>query len=66
MRANGRIDAGLPVWHKRRTELEQNSYQFLNAFRCEAIPERAADLCADLKAARQQQGLAGLSVVVLN
>jgi hypothetical protein len=42
MRANGRIDAGLPVWHKRRTELEQNSYQFLNAFRCEAIPERAA------------------------
>jgi len=48
------------------TELEQNSYQFLNAFRCEAIPERAADLCADLKAARQQQGLAGLSVVVLN
>jgi predicted nucleic acid-binding protein len=43
---------------KRRTELEETSFQFLNAFRCEPIPERAADLYANLKAARRQQGLA--------
>ena len=42
---------------KRRTELEETSLQFLNAFRCEPIPERAADFYADLKVTRQQQGL---------
>ncbi len=48
--------ARLPIG-KRRTELEETSLQFLNAFRCEPIPERAADLYAHLKVARQQQGL---------
>jgi predicted nucleic acid-binding protein len=43
---------------KRRAELEETSLQFLNAFRCEPIPVRAADLYADLKAARRQKGLA--------
>jgi predicted nucleic acid-binding protein len=33
-------------------------FRFLEAFHCEPIPERAADLYANLKAARQQQGLA--------
>ena len=42
---------------KRRTELEETSLQFLNAFRCEPIPERAADFYADLKVARRQRGL---------
>jgi predicted nucleic acid-binding protein len=36
---------------KRRTELEETSLQFLSAFRCEPIPERAADFYADLKLA---------------
>jgi predicted nucleic acid-binding protein len=40
---------------KRRTELEETSLQFLNAFRCEPIPERAADFYADLKLARQKR-----------
>jgi predicted nucleic acid-binding protein len=42
---------------KRRTELEETGLQFLNAFRCEPIPERAADFYADLKLARRQAGL---------
>jgi len=43
---------------KRRTELEETSFQFLNAFRCEPIPEAAGDIYANLKTARRQQGLA--------
>jgi predicted nucleic acid-binding protein len=42
---------------KRRTELEEVGLPFLNQFRCEPIPERAGDFYADLKLARQQQGL---------
>ena len=33
-------------------------HQFLDAFQCEAIPERAADLYATIKLVRQRQGLA--------
>lgn len=43
---------------KRRTELEQMGHQFLDAFQCEAIPERAADFYAAIKLARQRHGLA--------
>ena len=39
-------------------ELEQAGHQFLSAFRCEPIPERAGDLYAAIKVARQQRGLA--------
>lgn len=42
---------------RRRAELEETSHQFLAAFRCEPIPERAADLYATLKITRQQRGL---------
>jgi predicted nucleic acid-binding protein len=42
---------------RRRKELEHAGLQFLAAFRCEAIPERAADFYATVKFARQQQGL---------
>jgi predicted nucleic acid-binding protein len=42
---------------QRRTELEATGLQFLNAFRCEPIPERAADFYADLKLTRRQRGL---------
>ena len=42
---------------KRRAELEQTGHQFLDALSCEPIPERAADLYATLKPARQQRGL---------
>lgn len=42
---------------KRRAELEKNGLQFLNAFRCEPIPEHAADFYADLKLALWRRGL---------
>jgi predicted nucleic acid-binding protein len=42
---------------KRRVELEGTGHQFLAAFRCEPIPERAADFYATLKITRQQGGL---------
>jgi predicted nucleic acid-binding protein len=43
---------------RRRMELEQTGRQFLNAVRCEPVPERAADFYAAVKLARQQRGLA--------
>lgn len=43
---------------RRRTELEETARQFLAVVRCEAVPERAADLYAAMKSARQQHGLA--------
>jgi predicted nucleic acid-binding protein len=43
---------------RRRQELEKVSHQFLAAFYCEPIPERAADFYWAVKLARQQQGLA--------
>jgi predicted nucleic acid-binding protein len=43
---------------KRRAELEETGSQFLAAFHCEPIPERAADFYAAVKLARQQRGLA--------
>jgi|SRR5216683_5849867 len=49
----GRLPEG-----KRRTELEDAGHQFLAAFRCEAIPQGAADHYAALKLARQRGGLA--------
>src|SRR5271157_1814711 len=42
---------------RRRTELEETGRQFLAAFRCEPVPERAGDVYAVVKAARQQRGL---------
>lgn len=42
---------------KRRTELEQIGHRFLEAFQCEAIPERAGDLYATIKLARHNRGL---------
>jgi predicted nucleic acid-binding protein len=42
---------------RRRTELEKTGHQFLDAFPCEPIPERAADFYAAIKLARQDQGL---------
>jgi predicted nucleic acid-binding protein len=42
---------------KRRTELEETGRQFLGVFRCEPVPERAGDLYAAVKLARQQRGL---------
>jgi predicted nucleic acid-binding protein len=42
---------------RRRAELEETGLQFLEAFHCEAIPERAGDIYAALKAARRQHGL---------
>jgi predicted nucleic acid-binding protein len=43
---------------RRRSELERVAREFLAAFRCEAVPERAGDIYAEVKAARQQRGLA--------
>jgi toxin FitB len=43
---------------KRREELEEMGTQFLAAFRCEPVPERAGDYYAAVKIARQQRGLA--------
>jgi len=37
--------------------LEETGHQFLAAFRCEPIPEEAADRYATLKLTRQQRGL---------
>ena len=42
---------------KRRAELEATADFFLEAFQCEPVPKRAADLYADLKMLRQQRGL---------
>ncbi len=42
---------------KRRTELEKTGHRFLSAFDCEPVPERAADVYATVKVARQQRGL---------
>lgn len=42
---------------RRRAELEELSVRFLDAFRCEAVPKRAAGYYADLKLTRQQEGL---------
>jgi predicted nucleic acid-binding protein len=42
---------------RRRVELEESGRQFLAAFRCEPIPERAGDFYATIKLARQQRGL---------
>jgi hypothetical protein len=41
----------------RRDELEETSDQFLAAFRCESVPERAGDFYASVKLARQRRGL---------
>lgn len=42
---------------RRRSELERSGNEFLAAFRCEAVPERAGDAYAAIKTARQQRGL---------
>jgi len=42
---------------RRRTELEDTGRQFLDAVHCEPVPERAGDLYAAVKLARQQRGL---------
>jgi predicted nucleic acid-binding protein len=41
---------------RRRTELEETGRQFLDAVHCEAVPERAGDIYAAVKLARQQRG----------
>jgi predicted nucleic acid-binding protein len=41
----------------RRDELEESGHQFLAAFRCEPVPERAGDFYASVKLARQRRGL---------
>ena len=46
----------LPIG-KRRTELEETGRQLLAVFRCEPVPERAGDLYASVKMARQERGL---------
>lgn len=43
---------------RRRTELEETGSQFLTAFHCEPVPERAGDHYAAVKLARQRRGLA--------
>jgi predicted nucleic acid-binding protein len=43
---------------KRRVELEETGSQFLAAFHCEPVPERAGDFYASVKLTRQQRGLA--------
>lgn len=43
---------------QRRVELEEMGNQFLGAFHCEAVPERAGDFYASVKLARQRRGLA--------
>ena len=42
---------------RRRTELEETGRQFLDAVHCEPVPERAGDVYAAVKLARQQRGL---------
>jgi predicted nucleic acid-binding protein len=42
---------------RRRAELEETGHQFLNALRCEPIPERAGDFYATVKLTRQQREL---------
>jgi len=42
---------------KRRPELEETGHQFLDAVHCEPVPERAGDLYAAVKLARQERGL---------
>lgn len=42
---------------RRRLELEETGRQFLAAFRCEPVPERAGDFYAAVKLARQRRGL---------
>ena len=42
---------------RRRAELKEAGLQFLNAFRCEPIPQLAGDYYANLKLTRQQSGL---------
>ena len=37
--------------------MERTGHEFLEAFHCEAVPERAGDIYAAIKAARQQRGL---------
>jgi predicted nucleic acid-binding protein len=48
--------ARLPVG-RRRAELEETGQQFLDAFRCEPVPERAGDFYAVVKLVRQKRGL---------
>lgn len=43
---------------RRRAELEQMGRQFLDAFYCEPVPERAGDFYAELKLTRYSRGLA--------
>jgi predicted nucleic acid-binding protein len=43
---------------RRRAELEDTGRQFLDALRCEPVPERAGDFYAAVKLARQHRGLA--------
>jgi predicted nucleic acid-binding protein len=43
---------------RRRAELEQTGRQFLDAFRCEPVPEKAGDFYAAVKLARSRLGLA--------
>jgi predicted nucleic acid-binding protein len=42
---------------KRRMELAARAVHFLTAFRCEPIPEEAADYYSEVKRTRQKQGL---------
>jgi predicted nucleic acid-binding protein len=42
---------------RRRAELEQAGHDFLAAFHCEALPERAGDIYAAVKVTRRQRGL---------
>jgi predicted nucleic acid-binding protein len=49
--------ARLPVG-RRRAELEETGQQFLTAFHCEPVQERAGDFYAAVKLFRQQRGLA--------
>jgi predicted nucleic acid-binding protein len=48
--------AKLPLG-RRRAELEETGQQFLDAFRCEPVPERAGDFYAAVKLVRQRRGL---------
>lgn len=42
---------------RRRTELEETGYRFLDALQCEPVPQGAADFYAALKVTRRQRGL---------
>ena len=42
---------------RRRADLENAGYQFLTAFKCKPIPQRAGDYYATVKLARQRHGL---------